>query len=115
MYVSDGFWQALDAIAEPSVTNTFGASHTWFHLLSTDDLGFFPMRAVPISWIPMPGKYSSSFVFTSFAPDAVSISAMSAIMSFRIRASFSPVAQSILITGIPHLSFLVGSSEIMLA
>jgi hypothetical protein len=32
------------------------------------------------------------------------MSAMSAIMSRRIRRSFSPVAQSILSTGIPHLS-----------
>ena len=40
---------------------------------------------------------------------------MSFIMSFRIRRSFSPVAQSIARTGSPHLSFFTGSSVMRLA
>lgn len=28
MYVSDGFWHAVDAMQAPSVTKTLGASHT---------------------------------------------------------------------------------------
>ncbi len=40
---------------------------------------------------------------------------MSFIMSFRIRRSFSPVAQSIASTGSPHLSFFTGSSVMRLA
>ncbi len=40
---------------------------------------------------------------------------MSFIMSLRMRRSFSPMAQSILRTGSPHLSFFAGSSEIMFA
>src|SRR5437867_1218578 len=109
MYVSDGFGQAVDAMHEPSVTKTFGASHTWLCELRTDVLGSRPMRAVPISWIPIPGQYPLSYVRTSFTPEASSISAMSFIMSLRISRSFSPVAQSIASTGSPHLSFLVGS------
>src|ERR1051326_874667 len=65
--------------------------------------------AVPISWIPIPGKHSLSYVRTFFMPAASSVSAMSFIMSRRIRRSFSPVAQSIARTGSPHLSFLVAS------
>ena len=36
-------------------------------------------------------------------------------MSLRMRRSFSPVAQSILSTGSPHLSFFVSSSETLFA
>src|SRR6185503_6864169 len=49
MYVSDGFTHDDDTMHEPSVTNTFGASHTWFQRLSTDVRGSLPMRAVPLS------------------------------------------------------------------
>src|SRR5262249_16939847 len=56
MYVSDGFWHAADVMHEPSVTNTFGASHTWLCAFSTEVFGSRPMRAVPISWMPIPGK-----------------------------------------------------------
>ena len=55
MYVIEGFWHADDAMHAPSVTKTFFASHTWFHLLSTDVFGSFPIRAVPISWMVSPG------------------------------------------------------------
>ena len=48
-------------------------------------------------------------MLTRFTPVASSSSAMSAIMSLRISFSFSPVAQSILSTGKPHLSFFVSS------
>src|SRR5579871_2297462 len=54
IYVNEGFWQAAEAINDPSVTNTFGASHTWLNLLSTEDFGSFPILAVPISWMPLP-------------------------------------------------------------
>jgi hypothetical protein len=73
------------------------------------------MRAVPISWMPIPGKYPWSNVFTIFSPACSSISAISTIMSLRIKRSFSPVAQSILSTGSPHLSFLLSSSSTWLA
>ena len=43
-----------EAIAAPSVTKTFGASQTWFHLFKTEFEASVPMRAVPISWIPIP-------------------------------------------------------------
>ena len=56
MYVSDGLTHAAEVMHAPSVTNTFGASHTWLWPLSTDVFGSRPMRAVPISWMPMPGK-----------------------------------------------------------
>ena len=36
MYVNDGFTHDDDTMHEPSVTNTFGASHTWLKRLSTD-------------------------------------------------------------------------------
>src|SRR5690606_10338284 len=36
MYVSEGFTHAADVIHAPSVTNTFGASHTWLFPFSTD-------------------------------------------------------------------------------
>ena len=49
MYVSDGFTHADDTMPEPSVTKTFGASHTWLCEFSTDVFGSRPMRAVPIS------------------------------------------------------------------
>ena len=49
MYVNDGFTHDEDTMHEPSVTNTFGASQTWFQRFSTDDYGSLPMRAVPIS------------------------------------------------------------------
>jgi hypothetical protein len=113
--VSDGFTHEAEVMQLPSVTKTFGASHTWLWALSTDVFGSRPMRAVPISWMPMPGKYWLSYVRTFFTPVCSSMSAMSAIMSLRMRASFSPVAQSILSTGSPHLSFFVPSREIMFA
>ena len=46
--------KAVDAIQAPSVTNTFFASHTWFHPFNTDVFGSRPIRAGPISWIPLP-------------------------------------------------------------
>ena len=49
IYVSEGFWQAEDTIAAPSVTNTFRASHTWLCPFNTDVFGSLPIRAVPIS------------------------------------------------------------------
>ena len=51
----EGFTQA-EAIAAPSVTKTFGASQTWFHLFKTEFEASVPMRAVPISWIPIPRR-----------------------------------------------------------
>ena len=56
MYVSDGFWHADDAMHEPSVTKTFGASHTWFHELSTDDFGSAPCAPCPSRECPCPGS-----------------------------------------------------------
>src|SRR3954451_603105 len=111
MYVSDGLTHDADTMHEPSVTNTFGASHTWLCAFNTDVFGSRPMRAVPISWMPMPGKYWLSYVRTFFTPVCSSMSPMSAIMSLRMRASFSPVAQSILSTGRPHLSFRLVSRD----
>ena len=58
MYVSDGFWHALEAMNEPSVTYTFGQACTWFHLLSTEVFGSEPMRQVPNSWMLSPGGTS---------------------------------------------------------
>ena len=37
-----------------SVTNTLGASHTWFIALSTEVFGSLPMRAPPHSWMAPP-------------------------------------------------------------
>ena len=59
----------------PSVTKTFGASWTWLCAFSTDVFGSRPMRAVPISWMPMPGARRSSNVVTFLTPAASSISA----------------------------------------
>ncbi len=50
----DGFWHPDDVMAAPSVQKTFGAPQTWLCLFRTDSFGEFPMRAVPISWIPSP-------------------------------------------------------------
>src|SRR6266704_1208230 len=105
----DGLTHDELAMHAPSVTNRLGTSCAWLCALRTDVLGSRPIRAVPISWIPIPGQYPLSYVRTSFTPAASSISAMSFIMSLRIRRSFSPVAQSIASTGSPHLSFLFGS------
>ena len=95
----------------PSVTNTFFTSCIWFHLLSTEVLGSCPMRAVPISWIPIPGIAGFSNDLTSFSPAASRISAASFFISMRILRSFSPNSQSIASNGSPHLSFFVKSRK----
>ena len=58
--MSDGFWQALDVMQAPSVTNRFGTSHDWFQPFSTDVFGSRPMRTVPISCTLKPIGASSS-------------------------------------------------------
>ena len=55
IYVSDGFTHELDVMQAPSVTNTFFTACTWFQPLRTEVFGSRPMRAVPISWIAVPG------------------------------------------------------------
>jgi hypothetical protein len=49
MYVSEGFTQDAETIAEPSVTKTFFAPQTWLLPFKTEVYGSRPMRAVPIS------------------------------------------------------------------
>jgi hypothetical protein len=49
MYVNDGFTQDADTMAAPSVTNTFGAPHTWLLAFKTEVLASLPILAVPIS------------------------------------------------------------------
>ena len=51
---SEGFWHAVDAMHDPSVTKTFGASQTWFIAFSTEVFGSDPMRAPPHSWMAPP-------------------------------------------------------------
>src|SRR5581483_3402327 len=98
----DGFTQDEDTMHEPSVTNRLATSCAWFHELSTDALGSFPMRAVPISWIAKPGALSSIKVWISSAPAAASISAAAMDASFISAHSFSPYLQVIFSAGMPH-------------
>ena len=110
--MSDGFTQAADTMHEPSVTKTFGASHTWLCELSTDVFGSRPMRAVPISWMPMPGEVAVVVDVARSSRRAPRASRpCRPSCRVRIRRSFSPVAQSILSTGSPHLSFFVVSID----
>ena len=55
MYRIDGLWLAVLAIQAPSVTNTFLHWWNWFHLLSMDVFGSFPIRHPPISCMSLPG------------------------------------------------------------
>src|SRR5437763_17085402 len=51
MYVSDGFTQEEETMHAPSVRNRFLASCAGLCALSTEVLGWRPMRAVHISWL----------------------------------------------------------------
>ena len=46
IYVSDGLGHAVDVMQAPSVTKTFGATHTWLCAFSTDVLGSRPKTSV---------------------------------------------------------------------
>ena len=86
-------------------------SQAWFQPLRTDVFGSRPMRAVPISWIVLPGGLFSTNGLMSCAPAAASISAAAMDASFRIARSFSPKRQLILSTGMPYASVFVLSSS----
>src|SRR5258706_629658 len=91
---------------DPSVINTLGHSCNWFHLFNTEVLGSWPMRAVPISWLALPGKDMAPLTFISLNPAASIISCPVILISSCIAFSLSLNSQPLLIVGLSHVSFL---------
>jgi hypothetical protein len=79
------------ALTSPSGTiNTFLTSWVCLNEFVTDDFGWFPMRAVPISWIDHPSVNTSRRTRMSSAPAAFNISSAVSAMSRAIFNSLSP-------------------------
>src|SRR5450432_4295635 len=83
--VNDGFWQADEVMHAPSVTYTFFESQTWLKPFRTEVFGSLPIRAVPISWMALPGAVGYSPAFTFLRPAASNSSIESLSISLCIR------------------------------
>src|SRR6185503_13210111 len=107
--VSVGFWHADDTNDDPSATTMLETSCDWQNGFSTDFFGSVPMRAVPTSWIAIPGISVPVVMRMFLAPAASSISAALTAASCIIAFSLAPCAMLMRSAGIPQASFKFGS------